>query len=128
MELDTIVACRDLNPTADDNHDPVTTSHEHAATTLSKTSSAGNRAVSEPGSPQARDSLRLPQSEALAEGLSKSTLLESSHNPEWPQSSLTPQGPSLQSLPIQYSPSQLSPTESSPSQSQAPSISASDHL
>lgn len=119
MKLDTIVACQDLNSTADDNHDSVTTSHKHAVTTLSISSSAGNRAVFKPGSSQVRDSLHLPHSEALAEGLSKSTLQKSSHNSEWPQSSLTSQGFFLQSSPIQYSPSQLLPAESSPSQSQA---------
>jgi len=82
VELDTIVACHDPKLSADDNHDLVTISHEHAATTLNIPSSAGNGAVSEPGSPQVKDSLRLPQSGALAEGLSNCTLHESkSHRP-----------------------------------------------
>lgn len=51
-----------LKLTAHDNHEP---------------SSTGNRAVFEPGSPQVRDSLRLPQSGTLAYGLSNFTLHES---------------------------------------------------
>jgi len=51
------------------------------------------------------------------EEIHQSTLQDSPHNPERPQSSLTSQCTSSQSSPVHHSPSQPSPAESSPSQS-----------
>lgn len=54
------------------------------------------------------------------EEIHQSTLQDSPHNPERPQSSLTSQCTSSQSSPVHHPPSQPSPAESSPSQSPPP--------